>query len=439
MKKSYYQNIIIGAGAAGLYCGCALGGDTLILEKTSRPGSKLLASGSGQCNITHGGSIKDFIGHYGSHGKNIRRVLQRHGNIPLRDFFESLGVSLLEREDGKIFPSSMKSMSILQALLRELERKKVDISCNSPVVKLIPPKISGSFAGEDAYGEAEADKNESSEAEANENAGAESRDLLFQVQIPGKTLKCRNLIIATGGCSYPKTGSDGKMFDILRRDLGLEIVKPEPALTPVYVEDYIYGDLSGISFKNISMNISGAVHRGDLLFTGKNLSGPLVLNNSRYLSPGAGFSLNFLAPLSGQEASARFKRDFPGGGKSPQSYMCEELELPRRFAQKTALELGISRNKVSQLTGGQIRKLAETLTDAHFTVSALAGFGEAMATKGGISLSEIELSKMSSKRYEGLYFIGEAVDVDGDTGGYNLQFAFSSAFAAAESILKKKL
>lgn len=452
MKKNYYENIIAGAGAAGLYCGCVLGGDTLILEKTSRPGRKLLASGSGQCNVTHGGSIKDFIEHYGPHGRNIRGVLQRYSNLRLVAFFEELEVPLCEREDGKIFPSSMKSMDVLQALLRKIEEQSVELNCDSPVVKITPPS-------------AESSPDKSSAAEIPGESIGDRRTELFTVETPGRAFSCRNLIIATGGCSYPKTGSDGKMFDVLRGDLGIEIVKPSPALTPVYVENYIYGDLSGMSFKDIAINISGTIRRGDLLFTRKNLSGPLILNNSRYLSPGASFILNFLAPappaahdpagtpgtsaaasnpagtpappISGPEAAARFKRDFPGSGKSPQSYMCEELGLPKRFAQKIAEELGISKNKVSQLSGSQIQKLAEALTAASFTVSGLAGFSEAMVTKGGVSLAEVDMTRMAAKKYGGLYFIGEALDVDGDTGGYNLQFAFSSAWAAAEDILRK--
>ena len=346
----------------------------------------------------------------------------------------------------------MKSMDGLQALLRKIEEQSVELNCDSPVVKITPPS-------------AESSPDKSSAAEIPGESIGDRRTELFTVETPGRAFSCRNLIIATGGCSYPKTGSDGKMFDVLRGDLGIEIVKPSPALTPVYVENYIYGDLSGMSFKDIAINISGTIRRGDLLFTRKNLSGPLILNNSRYLSPGASFTLNFLAPappaahdpagtpgtsaaasnpagtpappISGPEAAARFKRDFPGSGKSPQSYMCEELGLPKRFAQKIAEELGISKNKVSQLSGSQIQKLAEALTAASFTVSGLAGFSEAMVTKGGVSLAEVDMTRMAAKKYGGLYFIGEALDVDGDTGGYNLQFAFSSAWAAAEDILRK--
>ncbi|MBS6206790.1 MAG: NAD(P)/FAD-dependent oxidoreductase [Firmicutes bacterium] len=399
MKKNYYENIIAGAGAAGLYCGCVLGGDTLILEKTSRPGRKLLASGSGQCNVTHGGSIKDFIEHYGPHGRNIRGVLQRYSNLRLVAFFEELEVPLCERENGKIFPSSMKSMDVLQALLRKIEEQSVELNCDSPVVKITPPS-------------AESSPDKSSAAEIPGESIGDRRTELFTVETPGRAFSCRNLIIATGGCSYPKTGSDGKMFDVLRGDLGIEIVKPSPALTPVY------------SFTlNFLAPAPPAAHDP----AGTPGTSAAASNPAGTPAP----------PISGPEAAARFKRNFPGSSKSPQSYMCEELGLPKRFAQKIAEELGISKNKVSQLSGSQIQKLAEALTAASFTVSGLAGFSEAMVTKGGVSLAEVDMTRMAAKKYVGLYFIGEALDVDGDTGGYNLQFAFSSAWAAAEDILRK--
>lgn len=422
MKEKYCKNIIIGAGASGLYCACILGGDTLILEKTARAGNKLLMSGNGQCNITHGGLVKDFIKHYGENGRRIRGILQKHSNAKLCGFIESIGVPLAEREDGKIFPISLKSKDVSEALLKEISLNGGEIKYSSPVVKIIARSL----------------QDESALRLGGSHDESGMRNASFVVESGGGTFGCENLIIATGGCSYPKTGSDGSMFGILKRDLSVAISEPKPSLTPVYVENYGYGDLSGISFRDISMDISGKTFRGDLLFTRKNLSGPLMLNNSRYLRPGARFSLNFLAPAGGPETAARFKRDFPGGGKSPQNYMCEDLGLPKRFAQKTAAELGISRKKVSQLSGGEIKQLTEALTSASFVVSGLAGFDEAMATKGGAALSEFDLSCMRVKKYEGLYIIGEAADVDGDTGGYNLQFAFSSAWAAAEDILKRE-
>lgn len=405
-----YETIIVGAGAAGLFCACGLAHymadpeNILILEKTSKSGTKLLMSGNGQCNITHGGHIRDFLSHYGTNGKKIRRLLQKHSNTFLCRFMESIGVSLTERDDGKIFPSSMESRQVLEALLRYIDSAHIKIVKNSPVTGII-------------YDE---------------------DDKVFLIETSGERLICKNLVLATGGCSYPATGSDGSMFEILKRNLDIKVCEPKPALTPVYVENYNFSELSGMSFKDITMRVSSDIcretFRGDLLFTHKNISGPLILNNSRYISPGAVLTFNFLAPTGEPEIIARFKRDFTGNGKSPQGYMSDCMRLPKRFARIVADKLEISDNKVSQLTGSQIKNLAAALTAARFTVSGLAGFKEAMVTKGGVSLEELDINGMKSLRYPKLYFIGEMVDVDGDTGGYNLQFAFSSAWATAADI-----
>ena len=411
--------------------------ETLILEKTSKLGTKLLMSGKGQCNITHGGPVRDFVVHYGDKGKSIRKLLQRHSNVKLCRFMESIGVPLTEREDGKIFPSSLDSRDVLSSLMKYIAKGGVEIRKNISITgikydeekNIFYLKILASAAGNSAPGRSSGSSTPSISLGTAAGTFEETLE---------ETLACTNLIIATGGCSYPSTGSDGSMFKLLKRDLRIDIVTPKPALTPVYAENYRFGALSGVSFKDISMSVSSeSLNRtfcGDLLFTHKNLSGPLILNNSRYISPGARLTFNFLAPVSGPEAIARFKRDFPGNGKSPQGYMSDDLGLPRRFAQIIAAELNIGENKVSQLSGSQIKALAAALTAAPFTVSGLAGFKEAMVTKGGISLEELDLSNMKSLKYPGLYFIGEIVDVDGDTGGYNLQFAFSSAWAAAADI-----
>lgn len=422
-QQNHYENIIVGLGAAGLYCTCRLiktaGADfdmprnILVLEKTKRPGTKLLMAGSGQCNVTHGGSIKDFIKCYGENGKSIRSVLQRHNNLELQQFLESAGVPLWEREDGKVFPKSMSGKDVLAALMKIIQNSHAEIKYSEEVIGITPV-----------------------------TDGGKAR---FQVKTTGSTYTCTNLVIATGGCSYPSTGSDGKMLQVLSKDLNIRIEEVRPALTPVYVENYPYQELTGISFDDIEITIinkdSKIKSRGDLLFTKKNISGPVILNNSRYMKPGALLKINYLhravggGAADGPEIIARFKKGFAGNGKSPQTYICEEFELPKRFAKNLCDRLAISEKKVSQLSPAEIKALALSLTEDTFTINSLAGFKEAMATKGGVALDQITLKTMESKDIAGLYFIGEAVDIDGDTGGYNLQFAYSSAYAAADSIV----
>lgn len=401
MKK--YDNIIVGAGASGLYCACALEkGNNLILEKGKRPGLKLLMAGSGQCNVTHGGSIKDFLEHFGDNGKRIRGILQRHNNIELCRILSEYGVDTIEREDGKVFPKSMNGRDVLDALLKNIN---AEIIYEANVLSL--------------------SKNVNDEG--------------YVLSTSKGDFACCNVIIATGGASYPTTGSDGILTRQISSDLELELVELRPALTPVFVENYSYGELSGISFKDVEVRVAGHAMVDDILFTFKNLSGPAIINSSRYMRTGDMLTINFLWPMRPEELLAKLKKDFPGNNKTLQHYLIDELGLVKRFAKLVSEMLEMETQKVSQLSGAQMKEIVFELAAKNFVISGLAGFKEAMATTGGISLSEISTKTMESKTYPGLYFIGEVLDVDGDTGGYNLQFAYSSALAAAEHINSKTI
>ena len=396
MKK--YDNIIVGAGASGLYCACALEkGNNLILEKGKRPGLKLLMAGSGQCNVTHGGSIKDFLEHFGDNGKKIRSALQRHNNIELCRVLLDYGVETVEREDGKVFPKSMNGRDVLDALVSNVN---AEILYEANVLSL--------------------SKNDSDEG--------------YILSTSKGDFACCNVIIATGGASYPTTGSDGALARQISSDLELDLVELRPALTPAFVENYPYGDLSGISFKDVEVRVAGHAMVDDILFTFKNLSGPAIINSSRYMRTGDMLTINFLWPMRPEELLEKLKKDFPGNNKSLQHYLIDELGLAKRFAKLVSEMIGMEHQKVSQFSGAQMKEIVSELATKTFAISGLAGFKEAMATTGGISLSEISTKTMESKKYPGLYFIGEVLDVDGDTGGYNLQFAYSSALAAAEHI-----
>lgn len=416
MKDRFYNTVIVGAGASGLYCACALepasAGSAIILEKTNKAGTKLLMSGSGQCNITHGGTIKDFISHYGHNGHKIRGVLQKYNNLNLCSFIENIGVRLIEREDGKVFPVSMSSNDILRALLQKIKDKNIDIEYNAGINHI--EYLGGDNDEKDSY--------------------------RFAVYTQEEVFKCRNLVVATGGASYPSTGSDGRMFEVLSSDLGIEIKSIRPSLTTVYVKNYKFHELSGISFSDIRLTVSDTkgkkiyTGKGDLLFTQKNFSGPVIINSSRYIEQGMQLEINFMADISLTEMINILKKDFPGNKKSPQSYLSDNFKLPKRFLRTICDNLGLSERKASQLTGKEITELAEALVCARFTVEKVGGFNEAMATYGGVSLEDWEPKTAQHKTYKGLYFIGEVLDIDGDTGGYNLQFAYSSARAAAAGI-----
>ena len=504
-KEHFYNTILIGAGAGGLFFGaacplsggasgkgaeeasganrgfcscensvaiCGTGGrqSLLILEKTNKIGTKLLMSGAGQCNITHGGSIKDFLSHYGDGGKRLRTLLYRHNNLELMDFMQELGVRCAEREDGKVFPSSLSAAQVRRALLRRCEENGVEFKTCSEVVQVLPlgndagsaesftagyctteglsqartPLAAGEAVGCGMSGTGDSAAAGGVAGFQNGACGARFRLLTFE----GESYTCSNLVAAPGGASYPATGSDGSLLQVLRRDLPeLGVTPLRPALAPVFVENYPFGDLSGISFHNVEIKIfppksqkaAKLAHPcGDLLLTRKNFSGPVILNNSRSIFAGCGLEINFVFPYTVTDMISHMKRDFPKNHRRISTYIGEKYLLPKKFVAEVLSRAGVNDKPASGLCGKEIAQVAEGFGMASFSVSGTGGFNTAMATAGGVSLDSVSLSDMQSKQYPGLYFIGEVLDVDGDTGGYNLQLAYSTARAAAENIFLTK-
>lgn len=391
-----YDVIIIGAGASGLMLAASLDlsgpRKGLILEKTSRPGTKLLMSGGGRCNITHGGSIKDFVNAYGSAGQKLRKCLYRHNNISLAEWLEDNGISLSDEHGdpvysydlenaGRIFPASMKASDILSLLMEKAAHNGWEIRTESGVYDIRRNEGSSGWIV---------------------NAS------------PAESFTAENIVIASGGITYPETGSDGSMFDILKY-IGISVTPLHSALAPISVEDYPYEDLSGISIEDVTVTILGpdssgkntlkaAAMTGDLLFTHRGFSGPAILNISRYAKTGHTIRINYNKTAD---------------------------ELPRRLIR--------SLEDRAKGPSGDIRTtiLSALLSSDEFTISSVDEHG--MVTAGGISLDQIDTHTMKLQAGENagsgaLYAIGEAIDADGITGGYNLQMCWSTANTAADSL-----
>ena len=393
MDKNYYDIAIIGAGASGLMLAANLdmeGSRGIVLEGSSCIGSKLLMSGGGHCNITHGGSIKDFVYAYGSEGQALRRCLYRHNNLELARWLTGHGLELADENGepvdpsygsngmdsaGRIFPASMKSRDVLDALLGEASLNCWQIETDAKV------------------------------------SGLRKDDFWEITLISGYELRAEKVVIAAGGITYPETGSDGSMLEMLD-DLGIDVNEPRPALAPVYVENYPYAELSGISVPDVTVTAfssdaaytckgKAARMKGDLLFTHEGLSGPVILNISKYAAPGELLRL---------------------------CYNKELHELPKRMQR-------ILRERSRGILGDvRTNVLALLLNQDDFTVSGVDKRG--MVTAGGVSLDEVDMHTMRAKRFEGLYVIGEALDADGITGGYNLQLCWSTAATAADDLRK---
>lgn len=400
--------IIVGGGPAGLFCAASAageGGKVLVLEKKRTPGRKLLISGSGRCNITHDGDIRAFLDHYAGAGRFLRPALLGFTNHDLIAFFEDRGLAMTTLEGGKVFPETQRSRDVLDILLAECEARGVEISCGKSVTSI-----------------------------------AKSGDE-FLVACGDEIHRSRTLVIATGGRSYPATGSSGDGYSFAEA-LGHTIIEVGPALAPVRIRDYPFADLAGISIPGARVSIfrgkkvkEGA---GDVLFTHEGLSGPGILDLSRYIRAEDMLRVSFAGERRREEIDDwLLERSQKDGARNLRSVLAK-LEIPARLASKVMEVLQIPQDhKCSSMTRGMRTRLADHLAGFPFVVEAVGGFDSAMATRGGVDLREIDPKSMESRLVSGLYFAGEVLNVDGDSGGYNLQAAFSTGSLAGRSIKKR--
>ena len=385
-----YDCVIIGGGASGLMLAAMTKMNKgVILEGSPSPGRKLLMTGGGRCNITHAGSIKDFIACYGEAGPALRKCLYKHSNLEMLKWLDSIGVPTIEMDD-KYYPASQKAVDVRDALVRAATANGWTIACTHKVTNL------------DNWGQSSLDKN------------PKGTGLTWRVEAGDSFFDSDCVVIASGGITYPETGSDGSMFEIARK-LGIEVTDLKSALAPIHVKNYPYAELAGVSIPDVTVTAfnsnsantcKGKIARfsGDLLFTHTGFSGPAILRVSKYCEPGEMIRINYNVGSS--------------------------EELPKRF--RKLLE---SRARGSS---GDIKtsKLAGLLESDEFIVESIDNRG--MVTSGGIGLSEIDTGTMEIKNCPGLFAIGEALDADGTTGGYNLQFCYSTA-AAVSTVLNHHL
>ena len=402
--------IIIGAGAAGLFAAANVpdGWKTLVLEKMDSPGKKLLLTGSGQCNLTNDEPIKGFLARYGDNGKHLRPVLFPFSNLALIEYFEKNGLPLKVREDGKVFPDSMKSIDVLDLLLSQINSNGVTISYLISITAI------------------------------SEQDGSEG--CRFIIETTEGQYFAKNVLVATGGESYPQTGSDGSVFECLEQ-LGIRLIPRRPALVPIYVTDYPYSSLSGLTFPNCAISITCSNSNkpvrteGSLLLTHKGLSGPPILELSRYVTSGDELTINYLPGRVSEDLRLELINTAAGDPRQIITILESLTTLPRSFLEFVCSRSNIDKSeKASRLTGQEMGAISECLTADIYNISGTGDFSLAMTTTGGVSLDEIDLRTMEAKRCPGLYFAGEVLDVDGDTGGYNLQFAFSSAKRSIEAM-----
>jgi predicted Rossmann fold flavoprotein len=405
-----YDITVIGAGPAGLFCAihaAVPGTKVLLLEKTDEPGKKLLLSGTGQCNITHTGEMRDFLIHYGDHGKWIKPALFSFTNQALCAFFQERGLAMNAGENGKVFPETRQSSDVLKILIEECTTRGVELRCSEPVTGI-----------------------------THETKG-------FEVATPHATYPSNVVVITTGGASYPKTGSTGDGFR-MSESLGQPVTETAPALTPLLIRNFPFAALAGISFEQQPFSVwrAGkkiADYTGDVLFTHLGISGPGILDASRHILPDDVIKLSFVGAMKREEFTADLIRRVSENRTWQISTILAGYPIPERLNRKLLKISDIPDDlKCNHFSAEQRTRLATNCTEFPLSVTAPGGYAVAMVTRGGVALDGVNMKTMESKIVHNLYFAGEVLDIDGDTGGYNLQAAFSTGYLAAQSIGKRR-
>lgn len=401
--SNYYTTIVIGGGPAGLFAAANLpSNSTLLVDRKESFGKKLLISGSGQCNFTHSGSVSDFLLRYGSNGKFLRAALMEFTNVDAASYFKGRGVDYIEDKNGKLFPRSGKARDILKVLVDACGARGVVMNVSTEVLTV-------SFENE-----------------------------IFEVATSKGLFWSKNLVIATGGCSYPTTGSTGDGFKFAA-SLGHSIVEPRPSLAPVFVRNYQMAELSGVSLESVQISLfrdgrKVGSHVGPIGFTHKGLSGPAIIDFSRCIRVNDELRINFTG-ISPDAFREHFIQSVSKQGRTTIQSFLRVFDMPKNLVRFILDELGVDTAAcISNIDAKRRNRLIQLFCDYPFTIDQVGGFKVAMATAGGVSLSEISAKTMESKICKGLYFAGEVVDIDGDTGGYNIQAALSTGYLAAKHI-----
>ena len=405
------STLIIGAGAAGCLCAvlCARGGERVtLLEKNEKTGKKLFITGKGRCNVTADYPPDEFLSGVVHGEKFLRSAIYSFTPENTKEFFRDLGVELVTERGNRVFPASGKSSDITRAFDRALKAAGVDVKLDSEV----------------------------------KSVKFENR--VFKVlTADGKEYTADNVVVATGGKSYPATGSTGDGYEIAK-SFGHTVVKPVPSLASLFTEESVR-ELSGISLKNVTLSAVIADGKrldgkfGEMLFTDRGLSGPVALTLSTELNrvSGAVLHLDLKPALSHEKLEARILRDFEERKNGDLKNVTRAL-LPERLNLYVLKRAGLQPDKkINSVTKEERKRLADTVKDLTFRLKSIAPFEEAVVTSGGVSLKELT-PKCESRLQKGLYFVGEVTDCDAVTGGYNLQIAFSTAAAAAKDILSRK-
>ena len=396
--------IVIGGGPAGLVASAYCKGNVTLFDKNKVLGRKLRITGKGRCNITNSCDISEFISAVRTNPNFLYSAFYSFTNNDIISLLNSLGVETKEERGGRVFPKSDLARDVAEALIKYARQKGV---------KFVNKKISG----------------------INTSDGC----VTGVVDSEGNVYSANKVIIATGGVSYPLTGSTGDGYNIAKR-LGHTVVPPKPSLVPLTVKEKFVSDLEGLSLRNIEINVFGDSKKpvytdfGEMVFTKDGVSGPVILSASANLKEVGKkeykLFIDLKPALDEAQLDKRVLRDFEEFKNKNFSNALDKL-LPKKLIPVIINLSGINPFvKVNEITKEQRLMLVNLIKKFPFTINGTGPIEEAIITSGGINVKEINPSTMESKLVKGLYFAGEVIDVDAYTGGFNLQIAYSTGYLA---------
>ena len=410
------KNVVItGGGPAGMMAAITAarrGFKVKLVEKNEKLGKKLFITGKGRCNITNAGDSEDLFNSIVTNRKFMFSSFNGFSNYDTLGFFDELGLHIKIERGNRVFPESDHSSDVIGALNRELKRLSVDVRLNTEVKDIIVN-------------------------------GGKATGVVVKCSGKESTIQADNVIVATGGNSYQSTGSTGDGYRFARK-LGHSVTPIVPALVPFNVAEDWESDLQGLSLKNVSIVVLDGKQEiysdfGEMLFTHFGVSGPLILSASSFAARRIKehplkLVIDLKPALSHEQLDERILRDFDEEKNKAFKNSLDKL-LPKKMIPVIVRLSDIDGNKkVNEITKQERQKLVSLIKGLELTITGLRGFNEAIITQGGINVREINPTTMESKLVKNLYFAGEVLDVDALTGGFNLQIAWSTGYAAADHL-----
>lgn len=441
--------IVIGGGPAGMMAAIEASQNkenkVIVIEKMQSLGRKLLITGKGRCNITSSLPIEDFIKNTPGNGRFLYSCYQQFTNEDIIKFLNKEGLQVKEERGNRIFPVTDHSQDVLKCFTKKLKENNVEVLYNTRVKEILV---------NENYEEQAKKINEENVKKSKKQS---KKYEVIGIKTENETILADSVILATGGKSYPLTGSTGDGYKLVEK-FGHTITKIKPSLVPLEIyEKDICKELQGLSLRNIAIKITDLEKNkllyddfGEMLFTHFGVSGPTILSSSAHLvryknieekckNKIVELSIDFKPALSEKKLEARILRDFEELKNKQFKNSLDKL-LPQKLIPVIVEQSGISADKkVNEITKEERKTLVKILKDFKLKIKGTRTIDEAIVTSGGIKISEIDPKTMESKLVKNLYFAGEIIDVDSYTGGFNLQIAYSTGFVAGKNASSEKI